>query len=194
MQIRPFILTDTDAVIALWHECGLTRPWNDPLKDIERKLTVQPELFLVGIEGDLAAGGDGSRTSDGGSSSGSGSSASRAGISGSNGRLGGSGTGSGSTGSGIGTVGGSDTIVGTAMVGFDGHRGWINYLAVSPAWQRRGYARQLMTEAEALLTARGCPKLNLQVRSGNSAAEAFYRALGYVDDHTVSFGKRLIPD
>ncbi|MCU1481363.1 MAG: family acetyltransferase [Subtercola sp.] len=164
MEIRPFTLTDTDAVIALWHECGLTRPWNDPLKDIERKLTVQPELFLVGVEGDLAADGghrDGRNTGGG---------------------------------SGSGIAARSSTVVGTAMVGFDGHRGWINYLAVSPAWQRRGYARQLMAAAEALLTARGCPKLNLQVRPGNSEAQAFYRALGYEPDLTVGYGKRLIPD
>ncbi|MBD8611999.1 GNAT family acetyltransferase [Frigoribacterium sp. CFBP 13729] len=50
MQIRPFAPADTEAVVALWHECGLTRPWNDPHRDIERKLAVQPELFLVGTE------------------------------------------------------------------------------------------------------------------------------------------------
>lgn len=48
MHIRPFERRDTDAVVALWQARGLTRPWNDPLKDIERKLAVQPELFLVG--------------------------------------------------------------------------------------------------------------------------------------------------
>ena len=50
MQIRPFAPADTEPVVALWHECGLTRPWNDPHRDIERKLAVQPELFLVGTE------------------------------------------------------------------------------------------------------------------------------------------------
>lgn len=48
MEIRAFDRADTEAVVALWDSCGLLRPWNDPRKDIERKLTVQPELFLVG--------------------------------------------------------------------------------------------------------------------------------------------------
>lgn len=56
MHIRPFERRDTDAVIALWQSRGLTRPWNDPLKDIERKLLVQPELFLVGeLDGSIVA-------------------------------------------------------------------------------------------------------------------------------------------
>lgn len=56
MDIRPFALTDQEAVIHLWHQCGLTRPWNDPVKDIQRKLNVQPELFLVGeIHGQVVA-------------------------------------------------------------------------------------------------------------------------------------------
>jgi len=50
MRIRSFDLADTEQVVALWHAAGLTRPWNDPRKDIERKLRVQPELFLVGEE------------------------------------------------------------------------------------------------------------------------------------------------
>jgi ribosomal protein S18 acetylase RimI-like enzyme len=60
MQIRPFAPADTEAVVALWHECGLTRPWNDPHRDIERKLAVQPELFLVGTELVQSAGDTGS--------------------------------------------------------------------------------------------------------------------------------------
>lgn len=56
MDIRPFALTDQEAVIHLWHQCGLTRLWNDPVKDIQRKLNVQPELFLVGeIHGQVVA-------------------------------------------------------------------------------------------------------------------------------------------
>jgi ribosomal protein S18 acetylase RimI-like enzyme len=56
MQIRPFERADTGTVIALWQARGLTRPWNDPLKDIERKLAVQPELFLVGVlDGQIVA-------------------------------------------------------------------------------------------------------------------------------------------
>ena len=50
MEIRAFAPADTETVVALWEECGLTRPWKDPRRDIERKLQVQPELFLVGTE------------------------------------------------------------------------------------------------------------------------------------------------
>jgi ribosomal protein S18 acetylase RimI-like enzyme len=138
LAIRPYRDADKAAVVALWHACGLTRAWNDPAKDIARKKTVQPELFLVGeIDGAVAA---------------------------------------------------------TAMIGYDGHRGWINYLAVDPVHRLRGHARALMAEAERRLVELGCPKLNLQVRSSNAAALAFYRALGYDPDGSVSLGKRLIPD
>ena len=138
MLIRPFARRDEDAAIALWRACDLTRPWNDPRRDIARKLTVQPELFLVGEEG--------------------------------------------------------GKLVATLMAGYEGHRGWVNYLAVSPPHRRRGYARVLMQEAESRLLALGCPKLNVQVRSANAEALDFYRALGYLRDEAVSLGKRLIAD
>ena len=80
------------------------------------------------------------------------------------------------------------------MFGYDGHRGCVNYLAVSPACQRRGHARQLMTRGEALLIAAGCPKLNLQLRTSNADVVNFYERIGYGRDDTVSLGKRLIPD
>ena len=138
MIIRAFQPNDETAVVALWQECDLTRPWNDPHADIARKLTEQPELFLVG------------------------------------------------------TVG--EELVATAMVGFDGHRGWVYYLAVSPRHRRRSYGRSLMREAERLLLERGCPKLNLQVRSSNAEVIEFYRRLGYAQDDVVSLGRRLIHD
>ena len=138
MTIRAFREEETEAVVALWEACGLTRPWNDPRKDIERKLSVQPELFLVATSG--------------------------------------------------------KTITGTAMVGYDGHRGWVYYLAVHPSHQRAGIGRALMQRAEQLLVELGCPKINLQVRAGNESVIAFYEALGYGNDETVSLGKRLIPD
>ena len=138
LQIRPYEAADEVAVVALWHACGLTRPWNDPRRDIARKLTVQPELFLIATTG---AG-----------------------------------------------------LVATAMVGFDGHRGWVNYLAVAPSHRHRSIGRVLMQEAERLLTALGCPKLNLQVRSANTEVLAFYRALGYAPDDVVAMGRRLIAD
>jgi ribosomal protein S18 acetylase RimI-like enzyme len=86
------------------------------------------------------------------------------------------------------------TIVATCMAGYEGHRGWINYLAVSPAHRRRGFARQIMQTAEARLRALGCPKINLQVRATNAAVIAFYRAIGFAVDDVVSLGKRLEPD
>jgi ribosomal protein S18 acetylase RimI-like enzyme len=84
--------------------------------------------------------------------------------------------------------------VATAMGGYEGHRGWVNYLAVHPDYQRRGYGRLLMQALVEKLTAVGCPKLNLQVRQDNQAVMQFYRALGYQQDNVVSFGKRLIAD
>jgi ribosomal protein S18 acetylase RimI-like enzyme len=86
------------------------------------------------------------------------------------------------------------TVVGTCLAGYDGHRGWINYLAVTPDLRRRGVARRLMDEAERLLRAAGCPKINLQVRSTNTAVIGFYRSLGFTEDAVVSLGKRLEPD
>jgi len=138
LSIRSFQPSDAQGVVQLWHDCGLTRPWNDPYKDIARKLTVQPDLFLVG-------------TAD-------------------------------------------DTLVAAVMAGYDGHRGWVNYLAVAPGCQRRGYATLLMQEVERRLMAIGCPKINLLVRRGNEAVVAFYEKLAFRRDEVVSLGKRLIPD
>jgi ribosomal protein S18 acetylase RimI-like enzyme len=138
VRIRPFVVADTQTVVALWRSAGLVVPWNDPYRDIERKLAVQPELFLVGES--------------------------------------------------------AGAVVATAMVGYDGHRGWVNYLAVDLDRRGERLGALLMAEAERLLTERGCPKLNLQVRSTNAGVIAFYRSLGYQVDEAVSLGKRLIPD
>jgi ribosomal protein S18 acetylase RimI-like enzyme len=85
-------------------------------------------------------------------------------------------------------------VVATVMVGYEGHRGWINYLAVEPGVQRAGFGRALMTEAERLLRAAGCPKISLQVRSSNASVVEFYRRLGFAPDDVVSLGKRLEHD
>ncbi len=138
LKLRLYQPSDEASLIALWHECGLVRPWNDPRKDIQRKLTVQPELFLVG-------------TLDG-------------------------------------------KLVASVMAGFDGHRGWVNYLAVAPGNRKSSLGRALMQRVEDELTQMGCPKLNLQIRSSNAEVLAFYRRLGYATDDVVSMGKRLIPD
>lgn len=138
MRIRPFEVADEDAVVALWSLCDLLRPWNDPRKDIARKLEVQRELFLVGLDGPV--------------------------------------------------------IVATVMAGYEGHRGWVNYLAVHPERRHRGLGSAMMAEVERLLCAAGCPKINLQVRGSNTAAIDFYERLGFRVDDTVSLGKRLEHD
>ena len=138
MHIREFADADADEVVALWKAAGLVRPWNDPHRDIERKKTVQRDLFLVAVE--------------------------------------------------------DDSILGAGMAGYDGHRGWVNYLAVRPDARQVGIGRALMAEFESRLLALGCPKVNLQVRAGNDDVLAFYARLGYEADHAVSLGKRLIPD
>lgn len=138
VSIRPFQPDDRPHIRALWARCGLTRPWNDPDLDIDRKVAVGDDLFLVA-------------ESDG-------------------------------------------KVVGTAMFGYDGHRGWVNYLGVEPAGRHRGIGRALMAEGERLLRALGCPKLNLQIRVGNEAAMAFYDRIGYRVDEVASMGKRLAED
>ncbi len=138
MHIRPYQEMDEASVIALWQECELTRPWNNPKEDINRKLTTQPELFLVGVEG--------------------------------------------------------SALIATAMIGFDGHRGWVHYLGILPSRQGLAYGKAMMDEGERLLITRGCPKITLQVRSTNATVIAFYKKLGYQIDEVVSMGKRLIAD
>lgn len=85
-------------------------------------------------------------------------------------------------------------VIASVMAGYDGHRGWINYLAVHPSCRRSGYGMMMMEAAEALLLEAGCPKINLQVRSSNTAVLEFYRAIGFKEDDVVSFGKRIIAD
>ena len=85
-------------------------------------------------------------------------------------------------------------VVATVMAGYEGHRGWLNYLAVAPGHRRRGLARTLVTEAERRLREAGCPKINLQVRSSNGGVVEFYRRIGYSTDDVVSMGKRLEQD
>ena len=85
-------------------------------------------------------------------------------------------------------------IAGTIMAGYEGHRGWINYLAVAPTMQRQGLGRKLMAEAERQLRLAGCPKINLQVRPENTATIEFYRQLGFAVEGAISLGKRLVTD
>ena len=138
MEIRPFDPSDEESVVQLWTACGLVVPWNNPHRDIQRKLKVLPEMFLVAcLDGQIIA---------------------------------------------------------TVMAGYDGHRGWINYLAVHPQHQHSGIGRRMMDEAESRLRAIGCPKINLQVRGKNVAVIRFYERIGFKKDDVVSLGKRLDPD
>ncbi|MGI5951683.1 MAG: GNAT family acetyltransferase [Brooklawnia sp.] len=83
------------------------------------------------------------------------------------------------------------TLIGTAMVGHDGHRGWVYYLAVAPAEQSRGHGRQLMEACERWVIARSIPKIQLMVRTGNQQVIAFYTSLGYEHQDIVVLGRRL---
>lgn len=136
--IRRFVESDRAALIRLWQDCDLTRPWNHPSADIDRKLAVDPELLLVAED-------DGS-------------------------------------------------LVGSVMIGYEGHCGWINYLAACPDRRRAGLGRALMSAAERALLVRGCPKVNLQIRSENREVVAFYESIGYALEPVVSMGRRLLDD
>lgn len=85
----------------------------------------------------------------------------------------------------------SGRMIGSVMCGYDGHRGWIYSLAVSPDDRRKGIGKQLMVHAEKALKARGCVKINLQIMEGNDEVESFYRNLGYITEPRISMGKRI---
>jgi len=138
LLIRPFKEGDEEALVSLWNMCKLTVPWNNPYKDIARKLKVQAELFLVGYL--------------------------------------------------------EDKLIASVMAGYDGHRGWINYFAVHPDFQARGYGKQLMENVENGLRELGCPKINLQIREGNDKVFSYYQKLGFVEEKRINMGKRLEDD
>jgi len=79
----------------------------------------------------------------------------------------------------------------TVMAGYEGHRGWLNYLAVAPRFRRQGLGRNMVAEAEARLREMGCPKINIQIRTSNTEVIEFYRRIGFKPDDVVSMGKRL---
>jgi ribosomal protein S18 acetylase RimI-like enzyme len=85
-----------------------------------------------------------------------------------------------------------EEIVGTAMGGYDGHRGWVYYVVVSPRYRRQGIGTALMKRVEEGLMQLGCPKVNLQVRASNEEVVRFYKRLGYEVEERVSMGKRLV--
>ena len=138
LVFRDFKPADAASVTELWLECGLTRWWNDPVKDIERKLTDRNGAFWVVCK--------------------------------------------------------DSAVIASVMIGYDGHRGTINYLAIAPEFQRSGVGAELMCRAEAFLVGIGCPKVSFCVRKDNHAVLSFYDRLGYAADDVHFLGKRLIPD
>jgi ribosomal protein S18 acetylase RimI-like enzyme len=88
----------------------------------------------------------------------------------------------------------NDTLIAAVMVGYDGHRGWVYYLAVHPGHRRKGLGRRMMAAAEGWLRERGAPKIQLMVRGDNADAIAFYEALGIGRQDVVTLGRRLDGD
>ncbi len=82
-------------------------------------------------------------------------------------------------------------VVGSIMVGYEGHRGWLNYVAVLPDYQKRGYGKKLIDKSIDELRKLGCLKVNVQVRRNNPSAVEFYKHLGFKDDNVVGLGMRL---
>lgn len=87
-----------------------------------------------------------------------------------------------------------DELIASVMVGYDGHRGWVYYLAVHPDQRRRGLGREMMEAAEAWLRERDAPKIQLMVRSDNAAVIDFYEAFGLDRQDVVTLGRRLDGD
>ena len=85
-------------------------------------------------------------------------------------------------------------IVASCMAGYDGHRGWIYFLAVKPTYQKRGFAKSILQYSEEALLKIGCPKIELMVRNTNEKVISFYEKVGYINDPIVVLGKRLIND
>jgi len=135
MRLSDITSADFPAVIALWEEAGLTRPWNPPAADLQRALDT-PTSTVLGAVAD-------------------------------------------------------DRLVGTVMVGHDGHRGWVYYLAVAAAVRGTGVGRTLMRAAEGWLVERGAVKVQLMVRHTNTAVTGFYDRLGYADADVRVLAKRL---
>ncbi|MFW5872416.1 MAG: GNAT family acetyltransferase [bacterium] len=85
-------------------------------------------------------------------------------------------------------------VIATCMAGFDGHRGWIYYLAVHPGYQGNGFGREIVKHAEDSLKNRGCPKIDLMVRDTNRNVIEFYKKIGFSQEPVIVMGKRLTKD
>jgi len=138
LKIRSFSEEYTELLIELWTEAGLIKPWNDPYKDILRKMDEDPSMFFIGLN--------------------------------------------------------EKELIASCMVGYDGHRGWMYYLAVKKKHRNKGYAKQLVNYAEQVLKDQGCPKVELMVREDNTDVIDFYSIVGYNVETVKVMSKRLIPD
>ncbi len=137
VEFRPVQDTEVAGVIALWDTCGLTRPWNDPDKDIAFARSGPASDLLVMVD--------------------------------------------------------NKTVIASVMVGHDGHRGIVYYVATHPDFQRKGLGAAAMRAAESWLTQRGVWKLNLLVRAENQAVRSFYEKLGYEVEPRLCMARKLIP-
>ena len=138
IEILSFRQEDEAPLIKLWERCELVVAWNDPSKDISRKVQLDPEGLLLGRH--------------------------------------------------------DNSLLASVMAGYEGHRGWINYLAVDPEFRRKGLGRTMMKAAETYLEKFECPKINLQIRAQNDQVIEFYKSIGFLQEDVVNMGKRLIPD
>ncbi|MGH1352616.1 MAG: GNAT family acetyltransferase [Methyloligellaceae bacterium] len=135
MNIRPICDEDVEQVVALWKLCELTRPWNDPYRDIDFARGKVNSDILVGFAG--------------------------------------------------------DKLIASAMVGYDGHRGYAYYVSVHPDWQGKGLGETLMDRVESWLAGHGVWKINLMIRDDNEKVLGFYEELGYERGKTVQLGKSI---
>jgi GNAT superfamily N-acetyltransferase len=133
IAIRAMTDDDAEQVIALWHASGVSRSWNDPVRDIAfARRGANSTVLVAEVAG---------------------------------------------------------RIVATAMVGEDGHRGWVNYVATGPTYQGRGFGRAMMEAAESWLARQGVWKAQLLIREDNVSVRQFYEHLGYRDTGSICFQK-----
>jgi ribosomal protein S18 acetylase RimI-like enzyme len=135
VHVREITDADVEQVVALWEACALTRPWNDPRRDIADARRNPTSTILVAHDG--------------------------------------------------------EAVVGSVMAGYEGHRGYLYYVAVAPDRQGTGLGRQVVVAAEDWLEQTGAQKVRLMVRTTNTAVLGFYENLGYADVECTVLGRDL---
>ena len=138
IEIRSFRQEEEVPLIKLWERCKLVVAWNDPSKDIRRKVQLDPRELLRVLH--------------------------------------------------------DNSLIASVMAAYEGHRGWINYLAVDPEYRRKGLGKTMMKAAETYLEQFECPKINLQIHAQNHQVIEFYKSIGFLQEDVINLGKRLIPD